>query len=142
MNSMRRSKIFFKFVREKSDNVEDLESELEGLPRRQMNRLFRETDERGNSALHYAAKAGNLGICKFLYNKEDKAQSESVKQFVARSDSEDEGANLVAKGQNKMTPLQFAARYGDKGREEEVWECMKWIMEECERKKDKEHSWG
>ena len=30
-----------------------------------------------------------------------------------------------------MTPLQFAARYGDgdESRAEEVWKCMKWIME-------------
>ena len=59
-----------------------------------MNRLFRETDNRENSVLYYVATAGSLGICRFLYNKEDKAQSEHVyqrvKQFVKRSESKEE----------------------------------------------------
>ena len=47
-----------------------------------------------------------------------------------------EGADINALGQNNMTPLQFAARYGDGGKEgdrdraEDVWKCMEWIMKE------------
>ena len=52
-----------------------------------------------------------------------------------------EEAKLVAKGQNKMTPLQFSAMFGDEGREEQVCEFMKWVMEDLEKKREKEHSW-
>ena len=75
----------------------------------QRTKLCRKTDERSNSLMHYAAKAGNLGICKFLC---------------------EEGADLHAFGQSIMTPLQFAARYGDERKGKEVWMCMEWIMEE------------
>ena len=74
--------------------------------------LVKEIDERGNTALHYAAKAGNLEICKWLY-------------LI--------GADINARGQNKMKALQFAARYGDELRVEEVWSCIQWIMEEYDK---------
>ena len=74
--------------------------------------LVNEIDERGNTALHYAAKAGNLEICKWLY-------------LI--------GADINARGQNKMKALQFAARYGDELRVEEVWACIQWIMEEYDK---------
>ena len=120
----------------KTDNEEGLLCELDVMQRDQKNELFRETDDRGNSALHYAAKAGNLNICKLVYNTgESESLYKRVKQLASRCESEDAGDKLVARGQNKMTPLQFAARYGDEGRETHVWECMKWIMEECEKKR-------
>ena len=75
-------------------------------------RLVQEKDDRGNTAFHYAAKAGNLDVCKQLHK---------------------DGADINAKGQNKMKPLQFAARYGDEKRHKDVWECMQWIMDELEK---------
>ena len=49
------------------------------------------------------------------------------------------GADIEAKGQNKMKALHFAARYGDKDRVGDVWDCMQWIMGEYrERKKAEE----
>ena len=102
----------FKYARDK-DHQDDLRAELEGITDRKIRSdLCREKDERQNTALHYAAKAGNLATCEFLV---------------------DQGADIRAAGQNKMTPLQFAARYGDVDRGKEVWECMKWIMEEEKR---------
>lgn len=70
-------------------------------------------DGKGNTALHCAAKAGNLEICQFLSKK---------------------GADIVAPGQNGMTPLQFASRYGCEEKAEGVWSCMEWIMKEYEAK--------
>ena len=32
-----------------------------------------------------------------------------------------------------MKPLQFAARYGDEKRPEDIWKCIEWIMMEYER---------
>ena len=43
------------------------------------------------------------------------------------------GADLNKRGQNKMKPLQFAARYGDEKRPEDIWKCIEWIMKEYER---------
>ena len=42
-------------------------------------------------------------------------------------------SNINAKGQNKMRSLQFAARYGDEKRPEDVWKCMEWIRDELKR---------
>ena len=88
----------FKHARDKEQggecNLGDLRAELRGLTQVQVTQLCRSRDERDNTALHYAAKAGNLDICKLLQRK---------------------GADINAKGQNKMKPLQFAARYGDEG---------------------------
>ena len=70
---------------------------------------------RQNTALHYAAKAGNLKTCQFLV---------------------EQGADINALGKNKMKPLQFAARYGDKDKGKEVWMCMEWILDE-DKKKDR-----
>ena len=97
----------FRYARAK-DKRDDLKEELESLKEEDKKKLRQEKDERLNTALHYAAKAGNLEACKLL---------------------DGEGADINALGQNKMTPLQFAARYGDEGRGKEVWECMKWIMD-------------
>ena len=80
-------------------------------------KLSNKTDERGNTALHYAAKTGNLQVCQQLYNN-------------------GKGTDINARGQNKMTPLEFASRYGDEKCPESVWECMKWIMEIYKTKKD------
>ena len=99
----------FKFARA-MDKQEDLKKVLKSLPTKEETiRLCQSKDERSNTALHYAAKAGNLETCKFLV---------------------EQGADINALGQNKMKPLQFAARYGDEKKGEAVWTCMKWIMEE------------
>ena len=96
---------------ERSKTLDELKNDLKGLSEDERRRLCHETDERGNTAFHYAVKAGNLEVCKELYRN---------------------GANVNARGQNKMRPLQFAARYGDEHRPEDVWQCMKWIMEVME----------
>ena len=70
-------------------------------------RLLQEKNEQGNTALHYAAKAGNLKICKILKLR---------------------GADIHVKNENKMTPVEFAARYGD-GHAEDVFNCILWLME-------------
>ena len=106
----------FKCVRNKDKNKDSkfqLSSVLGSLSKEDRKRLCQETDDRGNTALHYAVKAGNLDICQSLYRS---------------------GADLNAKGQNKMKALQFAARYGDENRAKEVWVCMKWIMDELQKK--------
>ena len=108
-----------KYARAK-DKQADLEKELEDLSVEERTKLCKSEDERHNTALHYAAKAGNLETCKFLVG---------------------EGADISALGQNKMRPLQFAARYGDGAKEgdesraKKVWMCMKWIMEEEDKLK-------
>ena len=91
--------------------VKELLDIKDKLQRRQ---LCQTRDARSNTLMHYAAKAGNLDICKFLC---------------------EQGADLNALGQNKMSPLQFAARYGEENKGKEVWMCMKWIMEEEDKKK-------
>ena len=108
----------FKYARA-TDKQDELKKELlEIKDKEQRRKLCRKDegsnssfhkDERSNTALHYAARAGNLETCKFLVG---------------------EGADIKALGQNKMSPLQFAARYGDEKKGEKVWTCMKWIMEE------------
>ena len=103
-----------KYARAKDKQV-DLKKELEDLSEDERRKLCQSEDERHNTALHYAAKAGNLETCKFLV---------------------EHGADINALGQNKMRPLQFAARYGDKDKGKEVWMCMKWMME-----KDNDKVW-
>ena len=99
----------FKCARDKEFKLlGQLKSLLAGLSMDERKKLSRSTDERGNTALHYAVKAGNLEVCEQLHKS---------------------GADINARGQNKMKPLQFAARYGDEGRAEEVWTCMQWIMD-------------
>ena len=102
----------FKYARSKEPV---LRSNLNGLDvgTTRIKDLVNEVDERGNTAFHYAAKAGNLEMCKWLVDK---------------------GADIAARGQNKMKALQFAARYGDEHRVEDVWKCIQWIMEEYKRK--------
>ena len=107
----------FKHARDKDEreecNLGDLRAELRGLTPIQVTLICRSRDERDNTALHYAAKAGNLDICKLLQRR---------------------GADINAKGQNKMKPLQFAARYGDEKRAGDVWDCMEWIIAEYEKR--------
>ena len=109
----------FKLAREKnhenSQTLQSFQSELKTIPERDKLTLFKEKDTRGNTALHYAAKAGNLDVCELLY-------------------SEGRGVDIDVRGQNKMTPLQFAARYGDAKRAKDVWSRMQWIMKEYEEK--------
>ena len=101
----------FKFARDKEFKLQgQFKSLLAGIERDEEKRkLCQSRDDRGNTALHYAVKAGNMEVCKQLRKN---------------------GADINARGQNKMKPLQFAARYGDEGRAEEVWTCMQWVMEE------------
>ena len=87
------------------------------LSESQIGLLCNEKDEKGNTAVHCAAEAGNLEICQFLHEK---------------------GASLVARGQNGMVPLQFAARYGCKENPENVWSCIEWIMGEYAAKKNED----
>ena len=96
----------------KPEVFEKLQTELKGLSGEEKLKLVQDADDRGNTALHYAAKAGHLQVCKLLYAS---------------------GADINKRGQNKMKPLQFAARYGDEKRPEDVWRCMEWIMKEYER---------
>ena len=109
----------FKLAREKKrDNgqsVQSLKKKLNTMTEKNTLALLKMKDKRGNTALHYAAKAGNLEVCELLY-------------------SEGKGVDIDVRGQNKMTPLQFAARYGDADRPEDVWGCMKWILEVYEEK--------
>jgi ankyrin repeat protein len=102
----------FKLARDKDAGhqaaaVKKMAATLMSLSVENSQKLLQERDERGNTAFHYAVKAGNMNICKLFYGH---------------------GANINARGQNKMKPLQFAARYGDENRVEDVWSCMDWIM--------------
>ena len=101
----------FKYARDKDFKLQgQLKSLLAGIVTDEERRkLCQSRDDRSNTALHYAVKAGNMEVCKQLRKNR---------------------ADITARGQNKMKPLQFAARYGDEGRAEEVWTCMQWIMEE------------
>ena len=76
-------------------------------------KLIQDRDNHGNTVLHYAAKAGNLKACKILKTG---------------------GADMKAQNKNKMTPLQFAARFGD-GKPRDVFKCIEMMMKE-ERKKN------
>ena len=80
--------------------------------------LCQKRDNEGNTALHIAAKVGNVEACKLL---------------------QEHGADLNSKNDNEMSPLQFAARYGDRSQQGGVWRCMEWIVEE--KKKVKENNW-
>ena len=94
----------------------------------QKERMCLERDEKGNTALHCAAKAGNLEICQFL--------------VAPDKDGKIVGADIVALGQNGMTPLQFAARYGCKENPKGVWSCMEWIIDKyAEKLKEQKEVW-
>ena len=98
---------------EKGTPTTILRNLFQPLSESQTELMCQERDEKGNTALHCAAKAGNLEICQFLCKK---------------------GADIVAPGQNGMTPLQFASRYGCEENAEGVWSCMEWIMKVYEAK--------
>lgn len=93
-------------------SLNQLREELEGLRDEDVKNLMLAKDEKENTALHGAAKAGNLEICQILV---------------------DRGADLNATGENGMKILPFTARYGDEKRVEEVWKCMKWIVTETKK---------
>ena len=110
----KKKKQVFEYARDKSTYEKGtpttiLRNIFQPLSEPQIELMCQEKDEKGNTALHCAGKAGNLEICQFLYKK---------------------GANIVAPGQNAMTPLQFASRYGCEENAEGVWTCMEWIMKE------------
>ena len=84
---------------------------------KQRRKLCTEKNAKGNTALHYAARAGNLETCKVLRGG---------------------GAQLQSKDEYGFTPMEFAARYGDEDRVEDVWKCMEWMMEINKRERVKE----
>ena len=96
--------------RDEQSNLNDLGEMLKSLRDDDITKLCQETDELENTVIHYAAKAGNLQICKLLKSR---------------------GADLRATGQNGMKVLEFAARYGDEKAADEVWKCMVWIASEA-----------
>ena len=146
-NSEQRQKLF-KIAMDKNQTKPEvfskLEEELRSLSGEEKLKLVQEVDDRGNTALHYASKAGHhhhhhhhyhhhyqnhhyatkaghLQLCKLLYAS---------------------GADLNKRGQNKMKPLQFAARYGDEKRPEDIWKCIEWIMKEYERNEKGQQKMG
>ena len=78
-------------------------------------KLCEAKDEKGITALHHAAKAGNLEVCKRLVKR---------------------GADLNAEGQDGMKILPFAARYGVEERADDVWKCIEWLSDPKEVKKE------
>ena len=101
---------------DQTNNNNELGKELMDMAKEDIIKLCQAKDESENTALHYAAKAGNLYICKILVSH---------------------NADPNATGQNGMKVLPFAARYGDEKRTGEVWECMSWIAKEMKLKKKK-----
>ena len=104
----------FKFVRQLDTEKasRDLEDLLRPMTKEDKENLCRKTDDEGNTAFHLAAKAGNLEACNKLLKSN--------------------GASLNAKNNNNMTPIQFAARYGDRSKqdgESGVWKCMKLVID-------------
>ena len=61
-----------------------------------------------NTALHYAARTANANLCELLI---------------------DMGANAEAKGENKLSPLEFAARFGVQEFSSAAWEKISRILE-------------
>ena len=95
--------------------LEELKTFLSNLSAEEQKKFCNETDDRGNTAIHHAVKAGNLELCKELHKN---------------------GASMNARGQHNMNPLQFAARYADGKRPNDVWECMKWIMDNLKQENE------
>ena len=115
-----RKKKLFKIARnneqDQHNNMNELERELGSLNEEDAKKVLQAKDEKENTHLHYAAKAGNLEICRHLAAK---------------------GANLNAAGENGMKILPFAARYGDGKRVDEVWKCMEFIASEIKKSESK-----
>ena len=69
-NSEQKQKVF-KIAMDKNPTkpevFEKLQTELKGLSGEEKMKLVQVADDRGNTALHYAAKAGHLQVCKLLY---------------------------------------------------------------------------
>ena len=110
----------FKFARDTA-RFAQFEAEVTGVAKDRLEALAKAKDARQNSALHYAAKAGNIKMCEWLAEN---------------------GADIIAEGQNKMKPLQFAARYGDGDQPETVWNCMDWLMEQYVKQKEDDSKRG
>ena len=64
----------FKYARAK-DKHEELKKDLLNITGKQRRELCQREDERHNTALHYAAKAGNLETCKFLKAEDPKTST-------------------------------------------------------------------
>ena len=97
---------------DQKSNNNKLGEVLKDITQEDIAKLCQAKDDHENTALHNAAKAGNLDICKILVSS---------------------GADFNATGQNGMKVLPFAARYGDEKRAEEVWQCMVWIAKEMKK---------
>ena len=110
----------FKYTRQKDteEAVKNLENLLLPMRKEEKAELCKKRDNEGNTAFHIAAQAGNVEACKLLQRN---------------------GAEMNSKNHNEMSPLQFAARYGDQSQQGQVWKCMEWIMEE--NKKVEENDW-
>ena len=113
-------KELFKIARnnekDQGGNVSNLKDLVQNIKPEEKKKLYQTKDENENTALHYAAKAGNEEICETLIQ---------------------DGADPGAKGQGGMKVLPFAARYGDKEKAEEVWRCMVFIAKETKKKHQK-----
>ena len=78
------SKIAINDAQEEQNSLNELGEMLKGLRDEDIKKLCQEKDENENTVLHYAAKAGNLQICKLL---------------------DSQGADLSATGQNGIKVL-------------------------------------
>ena len=90
----------------KRDKAKDL---LEDLPEPLVKMILNKRDERGNRSIHYAAQRGETDLCRLFFRH---------------------GAKLHTKGQEKLMPSEFAARYGSQEDAPTIWESIKWITEE------------
>ena len=117
MNELEAKRKLFKFSKLGEERIADLKNLLEKVLQKfkdenkskyktKFDKFLNQKDDRGNTPQHYAAKGGHLEVIEVLDEK---------------------GANLQAKGQNDLTVIQFAARYGEN--EERVWKCIRMIIE-------------
>ena len=106
----------FKLSKEgKSKDINNLLVKLQ--KKKSKTKFLKQTDNRDNTPLHYAAKLGHLAVIKVL---------------------QQHGANLHAKGQNDLTVIQYAARYGEN--QETVWTCIKEIRDIDPRIRDNDEN--
>ena len=112
MNELEAKRKLFKLSKLGEERIADLKHLLEKVLHKfkdenkskyktKFDKFLNQKDDRGNTPQHYAAKGGHLEVIEILDEK---------------------GANLQAKGQNDLTVIQFAARYGEN--EERVWKCI------------------
>ena len=88
---------------------------LSDLPGDLVRKILKERDEKRNTALHYAVQMGHSDICRLFCR---------------------EGAKIEEKGQDGLTPSQFAARYSCQENATYIWHSLKCMVEEKEKKKE------